>query len=122
MGLRRLWAHERAGRRRPGYPAARARGGGGLERLGTETHLIFAVNAPRDGDEGVLLAADGRAMFTAVVDPRAAVAPGDAVELALDTACLHAFDPETELALSTPGEASAAVAHAAPATAAVRAR
>jgi ABC-type sugar transport system ATPase subunit len=84
-----------------------------VERLGTETHLIFAVNAARDGDEGVLLAADDRAMFTAVVDPRAAVAPGDAVELALDPACLHAFDPDTELALVAPAEAPAAVTPAA---------
>jgi multiple sugar transport system ATP-binding protein len=96
----------------PGLPRVRAHVEV-VERLGTETHLIFAVNAARDGDEGVLLAADDRAMFTAVVDPRAAVAPGDAVELALDPACLHAFDPDTELALVAPGEAPAAVTPAA---------
>jgi multiple sugar transport system ATP-binding protein len=84
-----------------------------VERLGTETHLIFAVNASRDGDEGVLLAADDRAMFTAVVDPRAAVAPGESVELAFDPASLHGFDPETELALPAPD--AAAVTPAAPA-------
>jgi multiple sugar transport system ATP-binding protein len=81
-----------------------------VERLGTETHLIFAVNASRDDDEGVLLAADDRAMFTAVVDPRAVVAPGDEVELALDPAALHGFDLETELALAPPAVAPAASA------------
>jgi multiple sugar transport system ATP-binding protein len=105
----------------PGLPRVRAEVEV-VERLGTETHLIFAVNAPRDTDEGVLLAADDRAMFTAVVDPRAAVAPGDAVELAIDPACLYAFDADTELALGAPGQPPALVAPGASATAVVRAR
>jgi multiple sugar transport system ATP-binding protein len=84
-----------------------------VERLGTETHLIFAVNAAREGDEGVLLAADDRAMFTAVVDPRTPVAAGDTVQLALDPAALHAFDPDSEQALGAP----AAVTPGAPAPA-----
>ena len=77
-----------------------------VERLGTETHVIFPVQASRAGDEGVLLAADSRAMFTAVVDPRASVAAGETVELVLDPGRLHAFDPETEHALSPDGSPS----------------
>jgi multiple sugar transport system ATP-binding protein len=83
-----------------------------VEKLGSETHLIFAVDAPRisaeavraahdaeDVDEGVLLADDARAQFTARVDGRVAVRAGDQVTLALDAAALHAFDPESGAAL-----------------------
>jgi multiple sugar transport system ATP-binding protein len=91
-----------------------------VERLGTETHVIFPVQASRSGDEGVLLAEDSRALFTAVVDPRAAVSAGETVELLLDPTRLHAFDPETEHALPTAGNPSAngAVRPASPAPAA----
>ncbi|HYZ28009.1 MAG TPA: ABC transporter ATP-binding protein [Thermoleophilaceae bacterium] len=74
-----------------------------VERLGTETHVIFPVQASRTGDEGVLLAADSRALFTAVVDPRATVAAGETVELVLDPGRLHVFDPDTELTLGPAG-------------------
>jgi multiple sugar transport system ATP-binding protein len=83
-----------------------------VEKLGSETHLIFAVDAPRisaeavraahdaeDVDEGVLLADDARAQFTARVDGRVAVRPGDEITLALDASALHAFDTESGVAL-----------------------
>ncbi|HKE78888.1 MAG TPA: sn-glycerol-3-phosphate ABC transporter ATP-binding protein UgpC [Solirubrobacteraceae bacterium] len=82
-----------------------------VEQLGSESHLIFAVDAPRfsadavlaaqesdDADDGMLLA-DERSQFTARVDGRFRVRAGDEVTLALDAAALHAFDTETGLAL-----------------------
>jgi len=81
-----------------------------VEQLGSESHLIFAVDAPRISaeavraaqettDDGVLLADDERAQFTARVDGRFAVQAGDEVTLAVDASALHAFDPESGLAL-----------------------
>jgi multiple sugar transport system ATP-binding protein len=83
-----------------------------VEKLGSESHLIFAVDAPRvsadavqaardaeGADEGVLLADDQRSEFTARIDARHAVEPGRTVELAVDHRALHAFDPDTGLAL-----------------------
>jgi multiple sugar transport system ATP-binding protein len=79
-----------------------------IEDLGAETHLIFPVDAPRvatdavraaadveGDDEGTLLADDARAQFTARIDARSTFSSGTAVELAVDTAGLHFFDPET---------------------------
>jgi multiple sugar transport system ATP-binding protein len=73
-----------------------------VERLGTATYVIFPVHAARDSGEGVLLAGDDRAHFTAVVDPRAAVLPGEDIELAFDPASLYAFDPSSGDALTPP--------------------
>src|SRR5919112_973154 len=83
-----------------------------VEKLGSESHLIFAVDAPRvsadavqaardaeGADEGVLLADDQRSEFTARIDARHAVEPGATVDLAVDHRALHAFDVETGLAL-----------------------
>jgi multiple sugar transport system ATP-binding protein len=81
-----------------------------VEKLGSESHLIFAVDAPRISaeavraaqettDDGVLLADDERAQFTARVDGRFAVQANDEVTLAVDASALHAFDPESGLAL-----------------------
>src|SRR5919108_720826 len=83
-----------------------------VEKLGSESHLIFAVDAPRisaeavraaqeseDVDDGMLLADDERSQFTARVDGRFAVRAGDEVTLAIDASALHAFDPESGLAL-----------------------
>jgi multiple sugar transport system ATP-binding protein len=94
-----------------------------VEKLGSESHLIFAVDAPRisaeavraahdaeDVDDGMLLADDERSQFTARVDGRFAVHAGDEVTLAVDASALHAFDPDSGLAL---GAQSAAPAMAA---------
>jgi len=83
-----------------------------VEKLGSESHLIFAVDAPRistdavraaqdaDGaDEAVLLADDQRSEFTARIDGRHSVEPGTTVDLAVDHRALHAFDVESGLAL-----------------------
>jgi multiple sugar transport system ATP-binding protein len=80
-----------------------------VEELGSESHLIFAINAPRvsaeavraatetSDDEGKLFADDQRAVFTACVDPRRAISPGADVELAVDPSRFHFFDPSTGL-------------------------
>jgi multiple sugar transport system ATP-binding protein len=95
-----------------------------VEKLGSESHLIFAVDAPRisaeavraaqdsdDVDDGLLLADDERAQFTARVDGRFAVQAGDEVTLAVDASALHAFDPDSGLALGAlPAEPAMAVA------------
>ena len=79
-----------------------------VEDLGAENHLIFTIDAPRVSaeavraaadlaadDEGKLFANDQRAVFTAVVGAKRATTPGSEVELAVDTAHLHFFDPAT---------------------------
>jgi multiple sugar transport system ATP-binding protein len=77
-----------------------------VERLGTETHLVFGVDAPRvradelreavdaaEAADDVLLAEDeDRSLFTAVVGAHERVAAGEAVELVADPARLHGFD------------------------------
>ena len=79
-----------------------------VENLGDELHAIFPLDAPRvdvdaavgaeqAGDEQLLV--DERALFTAALVPRRPLAPGDEVELAIDTSRLQFFDPESGLAL-----------------------
>jgi multiple sugar transport system ATP-binding protein len=87
-----------------------------VEDLGSESHLIFPIDAQRvtadavkaatesAAEEGKLFADDQRATFTASLDARRAVAPGVDVELAVDCSRLHFFD------LST-GDALVAVTH-----------
>jgi multiple sugar transport system ATP-binding protein len=86
-----------------------------VEKLGSESHLIFAVDAPRisaeavraaqeseAADDGVLLADDERSQFTARGAGRLAVEAGDEVTLAVDASALHAFDTDSGLALGSP--------------------
>jgi multiple sugar transport system ATP-binding protein len=79
-----------------------------VEELGSDTHVLFSVDAPRvdteevrqsrEGEDvGVLLAGD-RAVFTARVDPRTAARAGRPLRLSLDPAGFHFFDPSTGLA------------------------
>ena len=77
-----------------------------VEDLGVETNVIFPIDARRipidiepdeDASEGVLLADDQRALFTARLPSRRIV---DAeVRLAIDVKQLYFFDPETGRAL-----------------------
>jgi multiple sugar transport system ATP-binding protein len=98
-----------------------------VEKLGTETHLVVGVDAPRlesetlreaidaaPGDD-VLLADEARTTLTAVVDPRVRADAGDRIELTVDPARLHLFDAETGAAIrqdanGTPTGAPALVA------------
>jgi multiple sugar transport system ATP-binding protein len=79
-----------------------------VERLGSESHVIFAVDAPEvagevaaaaheatEDGEARLLAGDERARFTAVIPGRARLAPGDVVELGIPADAVHLFDPAT---------------------------
>jgi multiple sugar transport system ATP-binding protein len=82
-----------------------------VEALGTETNLHFCVNAPPViTDEVLELAADlgkdeaarfqqqarqGRNEFIARVDPKTLVKAGETLDLSVDTAQLHFFDPAT---------------------------
>jgi multiple sugar transport system ATP-binding protein len=96
-----------------------------VERLGTETHLVFSVDAPRvDADalrdamdasassDTVLLADDDRAQFTAVIDAHQLVAAGETIELVVDPERLHAFDPATGAAVDRDERRAAAPAAA----------
>jgi multiple sugar transport system ATP-binding protein len=84
-----------------------------VENLGSETNLIFAVDAPRvdtestraaieakAADDDHLLAEDNRAIFTARVQGRPRINPGDRVELAVRTERLHFFDPASGATLT----------------------
>jgi multiple sugar transport system ATP-binding protein len=75
-----------------------------VEELGSDAHVFFRVNAEAFAtdaighDEATLLQ-DSKALFSARIDPRVPVRRGQPVELALDPARLHFFDPETGLTL-----------------------
>jgi multiple sugar transport system ATP-binding protein len=83
-----------------------------VERLGTETHVVAGIDAPRlrsealsdavdaaaSGDD-VLLAEDDRASLTVVLDARAPVAVGDRIELTVDPDRLHHFDVDSGAAI-----------------------
>jgi multiple sugar transport system ATP-binding protein len=90
-----------------------------VEQLGSETLLIFGIDAPPvmadavraaseayTDDEGRLFVGDERAMFTASVDGKRALPSGE-VELAVDFTALHCFDPETGDALEVRRSAQA---------------
>ena len=90
-----------------------------VEELGAETHIIFAVDAPRvsaeavraatEDEDGTLFADDQRAQFTARVDGRKRVLPGDDVDLAVDSGRFHFFEPETGVTLASGALAGAAL-------------
>ena len=82
-----------------------------VEDLGSKTHLIFTIDAPRvsaeavraateaqNDDEVTLFAAD-RAIVTAILDARRPVRANVELELALDPAAFHFFDQGTGLVL-----------------------
>ncbi len=85
-----------------------------VEDLGPDTHVIFQVDAPpvdvtevreAAGDEDALLHAD-RAVFTARVDPQTSARAGRAVQLSVDPAKFHYFDPATGSRLAHAAAAS----------------
>jgi multiple sugar transport system ATP-binding protein len=81
-----------------------------VEELGSDTHLFFRVDAPPMTAEILESAADdsllasGRALFTARVDARTHAVVGAAVELAVDPARFHFFDPDTGARLEAAAE------------------
>jgi multiple sugar transport system ATP-binding protein len=76
-----------------------------VEDLGDERYLIFPLDARQvetdatraavEGEEEAKLIADDRALFSARIDSRQPVRPGETVELAVDNHRLHFFDPAT---------------------------
>ena len=89
-------------------PPAHARQVDVVEDLGAENHLIFAIDAPRVSAEAVRaaadLAADDEGTLFATTSGRSSPpswtrsgrrTPGSEVELAVDHARLHFFDPAT---------------------------
>ena len=87
-----------------------------VEELGAESHVIFSVDAPRvtaeavraaadtQSDEEALFTDDEHAIFTARVDSRRRVLPGDELELAVDVSGLHYFSPATGDVLARTGD------------------
>jgi multiple sugar transport system ATP-binding protein len=84
-----------------------------VERLGSESHVIFPVDAQRltgaaaaaadeatEESDATLLAEDNRARFTARVEGRRRLSPGETVEFAVRPETLHLFDPVTGAALA----------------------
>jgi multiple sugar transport system ATP-binding protein len=83
-----------------------------VEQLGSETHLIFEINAPPvtadavkaaaeayTDDDGKLFGGEERATFTASVDGKRPLPSGE-IELAVDFTSLHCFDPDSGDALA----------------------
>ena len=78
-----------------------------VEELGSDSHVFFHVDAApmtaevlESASEEGLLPAD-RALFTARVDARTRARVGEPLELAVDPARLHFFDPDTGARLDT---------------------
>jgi len=78
------------------------------EELGSEIHVIFTIDAPpvvtddttaalseEGGEEALLPLGDGKATFTARVDPRSKARPREPIRLTIDPSRLHFFDPST---------------------------
>jgi multiple sugar transport system ATP-binding protein len=87
------------------------------EALGSEINVIFSIDAPpvqhkdaadlaqdaTDGDDAANLSLAGnRALWTARVNARSRIEPGQDIELAVDNRSLHFFDPSTGLAIGHP--------------------
>ena len=101
----------------PAFPRMRIRADV-VEDLGAESHAIFTIDAPRvsaeavraaedlDGDDGTLFA-DDRAVFTACLDARSKLAPGMDLDVAVDSARFHFFDPATGLTIDAGARATA---------------
>jgi len=99
------------------------------EDLGSEVHVLFTVQAPPVGVEGVqddpevegapipLVAPEGTCVFTAAVDARTTASHGRRVRLSVNPARFHFFDRDTGKAISTRRPAEAAAFKGAPRTA-----
>ncbi|HST26036.1 MAG TPA: sn-glycerol-3-phosphate ABC transporter ATP-binding protein UgpC [Gaiellaceae bacterium] len=73
-----------------------------LEELGSDAHVFFPVDAPRitaemleASQEDATLLAEEQSLFTARVDARTQARVGQPLQLAVDPARFHFFDPET---------------------------
>jgi multiple sugar transport system ATP-binding protein len=94
---------------------------GVTEELGSEIHVIFAIDAPPvehaslaraadhhdEEDDTVAALAGGKSPWTARVAARSTVRPGQPLELAVDTRRLHFFDPSSGETIGHPLTAGA---------------
>ncbi|RAY13999.1 ABC transporter ATP-binding protein [Actinomadura craniellae] len=102
-----------------------------IEELGSEINVIFGIDAPpvehhdtaalaqEAGDEedvAALPLSDHRTLWTARVNARSDVRPGQPIDLAVDAHALHFFDPTTGLAIGHPDAPAAGSTDPAPAT------
>ena len=87
------------------------------EALGTEMHVLFRIDAPQvkhsalgqtataadaDVEDAALPLEGGKSLWTARVAARSTIAPGQPVELAVQTSNLQFFDAETGLSIGHP--------------------
>jgi multiple sugar transport system ATP-binding protein len=89
-----------------------------IEELGSDSHVIFPIDAPRveaeelraaaDHEEDALIA-DDRSMFNARVSSKSAAEVGRPLRLAADPAELYFFDPDTGASLTSGAPARATV-------------
>jgi multiple sugar transport system ATP-binding protein len=75
-----------------------------VEELGSDAHVFFHADAAPvatdvSGREEASLLPESKALLNARIDPRARARVGEPLELALDPARLHFFDPESGLTL-----------------------
>ncbi|GAA4620726.1 ABC transporter ATP-binding protein [Actinoallomurus vinaceus] len=95
------------------------------EELGSEINVIFTIDAPpvehkdtadlahdADEDDAAIPLAENKALWTARVNARSHVRPGQDIELSVDTSRLHFFDVGTGLAIGHPEAATVAAATA----------
>jgi multiple sugar transport system ATP-binding protein len=90
-----------------------------LEELGSDSHVIFTIDAPRfeaeelkaaaDNEEEALIA-DDRAVWNARVQSKTAAQVGARIRLAVDTSHLYFFDPDSGASLTAGARSAAAVA------------
>jgi multiple sugar transport system ATP-binding protein len=88
-----------------------------LEELGADTHVIFAIDAPRveaeelraaaDNEEEALIV-DDRAVWNARVSTRTQARAGARLRLAIDPERFYFFDPDTGASLAQPAPAAPA--------------
>jgi multiple sugar transport system ATP-binding protein len=87
------------------------------EKLGSEIHVIFTIDAPivehsslsqaisDENDDSAIALAGGKSQWTARVSARSHVKPGERLDLAIDTSDLHFFDPDSGLTIGNPVDA-----------------
>jgi multiple sugar transport system ATP-binding protein len=96
------------------------------EELGDQVNVIFRLDAPPAESDAVraastleeggadvlvpLVAAEGRSVCTACVDPRTSARPGSRVRLSIDPTRFHFFDTDTGLAIGAAGNPATAPA------------
>jgi multiple sugar transport system ATP-binding protein len=89
------------------------------EELGSEVNVIFTVHAPpvhhdvmvakfdkaaKDDFEAEELVGAGDSLWTARVNPKTEARPGRTIDLTVDAASIHYFDPDTGQAIGRGAE------------------